>query len=112
MISEQGISVDPDKVGFVKSWSLCKIVSKVQSFLGFTSLYRRITKEIAKTLHQVAQGSVHYQTMARTRVGYPPLKFGLQQLVFDKLKGFSSFTSFRRFANRKPFILQSDASVW
>ena len=41
MISEEGISVDPDKVACVQSWPVPKTVKQVQSFLGFASFYRR-----------------------------------------------------------------------
>ena len=115
MISEQGISVDPEKVSCVKAWPLPKTVSEVQSFLGFTSFYRRFIKDfakVAKPLHQVAQGGIHYQTKTRTRVRYPPLQWGSpQQQAFDKLKEMCSSTPVLGFADyNKPFILHTDAS--
>ena len=108
MISEQGISVDPEKVSCVKAWPLPKTVSEVQSFLGFTSFYRRFIKDFAK----VAKGGVHYQTKIRTRVRYLPLQWGSpQQQAFDKLKEMCSSTPVLGFADyHKPFILHTDTS--
>ena len=39
MISEKGISVYPEKVACVQSWSVPKTVKQVQRFLGFASFY-------------------------------------------------------------------------
>ena len=63
MISENGISVDPDKGACVQAWPVPKIVKQVQSFLGFASFYRRLIKNfarIAKLLHEVTQGGEHF----------------------------------------------------
>ena len=62
IISEKGISVDPDKIASVKSWPVPTSVNQVQSFVGFMSFYRQFIKDfakIAKPLHQWAQGRVH-----------------------------------------------------
>ena len=115
MIFEQGIAVDPEKVSCVKAWPLPKTVGEVQSFLGFASFYRRFIKDfakVAKPLHQVAQGGVHYQTKTKTWVHYLPLQWGSpQQQAFDKLKEMCSSTPVLGFADyHKPFILHTDAS--
>ena len=64
MISEKGISVDPEKVACVQSWPFPKTVKQVQSFLGFATFYRRFIRnfaKIAKPLHAVTQGGEHFQ---------------------------------------------------
>ena len=48
IISEKGISVDPDKIASVKSWPVPTSVNQVQSFVGFMSFYRRFIKDFAK----------------------------------------------------------------
>jgi hypothetical protein len=41
VVSPEGIAVDPGKVKEVLEWKPPTTVSKVRSFLGFTSYYRR-----------------------------------------------------------------------
>ena len=71
IISEKGISVDPDKIASVKSWPVPTSVNQVQSFVEFMSFYQRFIKDfakIAKPLHQLAEGGVYYQTKTKTKV--------------------------------------------
>ena len=115
IISEKGISVDPDKIASVKPWPVPTSVNQVQSFVGFMSLYRRFIKDfakIAKPLHQLAQGGVHYQTKTKTKVKYPPFNWGLeQQHAFEVLKQTCCEVPVLGFADySKPFILLTDAS--
>ena len=115
MISEAGVSVDPEKVASVKDWPIPQTVTEVQRFIGFASFYRRFLKDsakVAKPLHEVTQGSVRISTGRKTRVKYLPFQWGpAQQKAFEQLKekccetpvlGFADFT--------KPFILHTDAS--
>ena len=71
--------LDPDKIASVKSWPVPSSMNQVQSFVGFMSFNRGFIKDfakIAKPLYQLAQGGVHYQTKTRTKVKYPPFKWG------------------------------------
>ena len=115
MISEKGISVDPDKVACVQSWPVPKTVKQVQSFLGFASFYRRFIKNfarIAKPLHEVTLGGEHFQLKTKTKVKYPPLKWGpAQQKAFEELKDVCCQTPILGFADyTQPFVLHTDAS--
>ena len=115
MVSEKGISVDPEKVACVQSWPVPKTVKQVQGFLGFTSFYRKFIRnfsKIARPLHEVTQGAEHFQLKTKTKVKYPPLKWGLaQQKAFENLKEVCCQTPILGFADySKPFILHTDAS--
>ena len=115
MISEKGISVDSEKVACVQSWPVPKTVKQVQSFLGFASFYRRFIRnfaKIAKPLHEVTQGGEHFQLKTKTKVKYPPLKWGsAQQKAFEELKDVCCKTPILGFADyTQPFILHTDAS--
>ena len=41
VVSEQGVSTDPDKIKAVTDWPQPTTVTEVRSFLGFVSYYRR-----------------------------------------------------------------------
>ena len=116
IISEKGVAVDPSKISCVKDWPVPTTVSEVQRFIGFTSFYRRFVKDfakIARPLHLVTQGGIHYQTKTKSRVRYPPLEWGTdQQQAFDKLKQACCDTPILGFADySKPFLLHTDAST-
>ena len=69
IISEKGVAVDPSKMSCVKDWPVPTTVSEVQRFIGFTSFYRRFVKDfakIARPLHLVTQGGIHYQTKTKS----------------------------------------------
>ena len=41
VVSEEGVSTDPDKIKSVTEWPQPTTVTEVRSFLGFVSYYRR-----------------------------------------------------------------------
>ena len=56
VVSNEGISTDPEKICVVKEWPIPKTITEVRSFLGLASYYRRFIKSfahIAKPLHKL-----------------------------------------------------------
>ena len=56
VVSEQGVSTDPDKIKAVTEWPQPTTVTEVRSFLGFVSYYRRFIPNFSK----VAKPSTSY----------------------------------------------------
>ena len=58
VVSEQGVSTDPDKIKAVTEWPQPTTVTEVRSLLGFVSYYRRFIpnfSKVAKPLNKLLQ---------------------------------------------------------
>src|SRR5947209_20041089 len=44
IISEKGVSMDPNKVTAIREWEQCTNLHDVRAFLGFANFYRRFIK--------------------------------------------------------------------
>ena len=53
MISNEGISVDPDKIKAIMEWHVPKYVSDVQSFMGITGYYQKLIKGFSKIVNPI-----------------------------------------------------------
>lgn len=59
VVSENGISTDPDKISAIQKWTVPKNVKEMKSFLGLCGYYRRHVKgfaDIARPLHKACKG--------------------------------------------------------
>ena len=58
VVSNEGVSTDPDKIKSVTEWPQPTTVTEVRSFLGFVSYYRRFIpnfSKVAKPLNKLLQ---------------------------------------------------------
>ena len=53
MISEEGISVDTDKIKSIIDWHVPKDVTDVQSFMGITGYYRKSIEGFSKIANPI-----------------------------------------------------------
>ena len=53
IISEEGISVDPNKIEVIKNWSTPKNVTKVRSFMALAGYYKRFIEEFSKVAYAI-----------------------------------------------------------
>lgn len=114
VVSEDGVSTDPDKLATVKAWPQPQHISKVQSFLGFVGFYRRFIKEfskVARPLHNIVQQS-GASGLKKRRVRNLPFTWGPeQQAALDELVRLVTTAPILAFADyKKPFTLHTDAS--
>ena len=112
LVSEHGVSPDPDKVAAVANWEVPKTVKELQRFLVFASYYRRFIEhfsQIAKPLHDVVATLTKNHKKRDKPIG--ELWDDKCQGAFEELRmkltstdvlGYSDYT--------KPFVLKTDAS--
>jgi len=114
VVSEQGVSTDPDKLEAVKAWPIPTNVKQVQRFLGFVGYYRRFIKEfskIARPLHELTRG---HSGGPQKKKRKSPVRFHWgpdEQAAFDLLVERCVSSDVLAFADySKPFIVHTDAS--
>ncbi|XP_041853008.1 uncharacterized protein LOC121647552 [Melanotaenia boesemani] len=113
VISDQGVSTDPDKIEAVARWPLPATLPELRSFLGFASYYRRFVEGFAKLaapLHRlVAELAGRPSTRAEKTVFSHWT--GECQRSFEVLKDKLCSAPVLAYADfTLPFILEVDAS--
>nr|XP_054591863.1 uncharacterized protein LOC129156284 [Nothobranchius furzeri] len=104
-ISDEGITMDPQKIQAVKDWPLPTSLKQLQSFLGFCNFYRRFIKNYSTLVAPLT---------SLTRPGSPGQLF---RLTPDAIRAFrhlvTRFTSapiLRHPDPAVPFVVEVDAS--
>ncbi|XP_076848812.1 uncharacterized protein LOC143496528 [Brachyhypopomus gauderio] len=114
LVSDKGVSTDPEKVSAVANWPRPTSVSELRSFLGFASYYRRFIQgfsKMAAPLHRLV--AVVGGTKIRKGHGPRLLDLWVEQCEtsFQTLKRKLVDAPTLAFANFSlPFILEVDAS--
>ena len=111
VVSNEGVSTDPEKIKAITEWSQPTTVTEVRSFLGFVSYYRRFIPKFSKvakhlnTLLQNLEGTPSQKKMFRVHWGPK------QQEAFETLQRLCTESPILAYADFKaPFILHNDAS--
>ena len=103
VISENGISVDPNKITAITEWPIPKSITEVRSFLGTASYYRRFVKNfvaIASPLHALTSAGTKFCWNEK------------HQKAFEQLKTALTTTPVLKFpVADAPYILDTDASL-
>ena len=114
VVSEHGVSTDPDKIAAVKAWPKPQNISEVQSFLGFVSFYRRFIpkfSKVARPLHKLVQESGASGQKKRRMKNLPFCWGPEQQAAFEELIRLVTAAPVLAFADyTKPYVLHTDAS--
>ncbi len=80
VVSETGISTDPQKIEAVKSWPTPENLTEARSFLGFSSYYRRFIKgyaDIAKPLYTLTEKNTPFLWTEKCEDSFNQLKKAL-----------------------------------
>ena len=110
VVSNEGVSTDPDKIKSVTEWPQPTTVTEVRSFLGFVSYYRRFTpnfSKVAKPLNKLLQNLEGTSSQKKKfKVHWGPE----QQEAFETLQRIYTESPILAHADFKaPFILHTDA---
>ena len=111
VVSEQGVSTDPDKIKAVTEWPQPPTMTEVRSFLGFVSYYRRFIpnfSKVTKSLNKLLQNLEGTPSQKKKfKVHWGPE----QQEAFETIQGLCTEFPVLAYADFKaPFILHTDAS--
>lgn len=80
VISQNGVSNDPEKIKAIKDWPIPKCVKDVRSFLGLTSYYRRIIPNYAdkaKPMHKLTEKNKQFLWNEDCQITFEILKSAL-----------------------------------
>ena len=80
MVSEEGVSTDPDKTTSVRNWPTPRKAKEVRSFLGLCSYYRRFVKDfaqIARPLHRLCEKGSTFDWSSECEESFQSLKQAL-----------------------------------
>ena len=111
VVSNEGVSTDPDKIKSVTEWPQPTTVTEVRSFLGFISYYRRCIpnfSKVAKPLNKLLQNLKGTPSQKKMfKVHWEPE----QQEAFETLQRLYTESLILAYADFKaPFILHIYAS--
>jgi transposase InsO family protein len=114
VVSEDGISADPDKIAAVKSWPIPKTIKEVRQFLGFTGYYRRFIKGYAAVVRPLNDLLIGHTTKKQQKSNKKktPFHWDLeQQQSFDNIIEKLTHPPVLAYANYQlPFLVHTDAS--
>ena len=106
VVSNEGVSTDPDKIKSVTEWPQPTIMTEVRSFLGFVSYYRRFIpsfSKVSKPLNKLLQNLEGTPSQKKKfKVHWGPE----QQEAFETLQRLCTESPILAYADCKaPFIL-------
>ena len=115
VVSEKGISTDPDKVSSVVNWPRPTCVKEVQQFIGFAGFYRRFIEgfsKVARPLNDLLGGSPKSRGKRSKSKSSVPFKWTDEhEESFKQLKSCLVSAPVLGFADySKPFEVHTDAS--
>jgi len=102
IVSSEGVTTDPEKIAAMREWPISHTKKQLQSFLGFSSYYRKFIKgfsSLAKPLYTLTENKSKFLWEDKC------------QDAFDELKRVLSSTPVFSFPREKgEFILDTNAS--
>ena len=107
IVSQDGITTDPEKVSAVQNWPVPSSVKQLRGFLGFVGFYRRFIQNFSRTAQPL------HDLLKKPPPESPRSFFwsSIHQMAFDSLKQSLCTAPVLAFADfQRPFIVHTDAS--
>ena len=101
IISEEGVAVDPFKIGVMQNWPTSRNIKLLHGFLGLTGYYRKFVKnygKISAPLTSLLEKDV-FQWLDRASAAFDKLKAAMTTTPVLTLPDFN-----------RPFIIEADTS--
>ena len=113
IVSEEGVSTEPQKVEAVLNWPVPRTVYDVRAFLGFVGYYRRFIKGFSKAALPLRKLLIGLESQGKKTAKHTPVDWGEEeQIAFDTLKSLCCKAPILDYPNYKlPFILHTDSSL-
>ena len=89
IISDEGISVDPEKIEAIMNWPTPRDVTDVISFMGLVGYYRRFIEGLSKISHSInslQKKGIKFEWTLRCEEGFQQLKNLLTSAPIFKLQ--------------------------
>lgn len=83
VVSEDGISTDPDKITAIQGWSIPKNVKEIKSVLGLCGYYRKYVKgfaDIARPMHKACKRGTKLNWTEDCQKSFKTLKQALMRI--------------------------------
>ena len=80
IVSEQGISMQPEKVQAIRDWPPCQTLTELRAFLGTCGYYRRFIKDfstVAASLYALTEKGAEYEWTSDCQRSFEALKLRL-----------------------------------
>ena len=111
VVSNEGVSTDPDKIKSVTEWPQPTTVTEVRSFLGFVSYYRRFIPNFSKVAKPLSKLLQNLEGTPSQKIKFKVHWGPEQQEAFETLQRLCTESPMLAYADFKaPFILHTDAS--
>ena len=111
IVSKEGVSTDPEKVKAVTELPQPTTVTKVRSFLGFVSYYRRFILNFSKVAKPLNKLPLNMEGTPSQKKKFKVCWGPEQQKAFETLQRLCTESPILAYADFKaPFVLHTDAS--
>jgi hypothetical protein len=89
VILEEGITIDPEKVEYIRGWPTPKNITQVMPFMGLDGYYKRFIKKFSKIIHSITslhKKGIKFEWKFKCEASFMLLKELLTSALILKIK--------------------------